>query len=190
MLYRDPSPAKLKKARIKTIEKELKTMLEEEFLQRRTFHDTYSPYMSEKILQVGERGGGRSQMMKEIGVRTVNTFRKWLEDNQDFADAYELAQVYCQAYLEELALQKSTGENQDVDIKAISMLMSARFPEYKKETNNKTEINITNNQLERLTDEELNARLQQGYTKLGYRAPITIEGVIIEHVPENQNTTD
>lgn len=181
MLYKDPSPAQLKKARLKTIEKEFKVMLETEFLQRRTFHDTYSPYMSEKILQVGERGGGRAQMMKEINVRTVSTFKKWLEDNQDFADAYELAQVYCQAYLEELALQKSTGENQTIDIKAINMLMAARFPEYKKETNNnKIEFNVTNNSLEQLPDDVLNERITQQVHRLGFNKVLDIEdGIII-----------
>lgn len=161
-------------------------MLEEEFLKRRSFHDSYSPWMSEKILQIGEKGGGRAQMMKEINVRTVKTFNAWLEDNEDFRDAYELAQVYCQAYLEDLILQKSTGQNSEIDPKAVQMLMAARFPEYKKETNNnKMEINITNNQLERLTDEELNERLQQGYNRLGYKAPIDVEdGIIVEHGPE------
>lgn len=183
MLHKDPSPAKLKKARLKTIENEFKSMLEEEFLQRRTFHDTYSPYMAEKILQIGEKGGGRSQMMKEINVRTVNTFKRWLEDNQDFADAYELAQVYCQAFLEDLLLKKSTGENQDVDPKALAALMSARFPEYKKETNNtKVEFNVTNNSLEQLPDDVLNERIKQQVHRLGYNQPKDVEdGIIIEH---------
>lgn len=183
MLYKDPSPKKLKEARIKTYEKEIKTMLEEEFLQRRTFHDSYSPYMMEKILQIGEQGGGRSQMMKAIGVRTVNTFQRWMDDNDEFREAYLLAQVYCQAYLEEQLLNKSTGLNPDIDVKALSLLMSSRFPEYKKEVSNtKVEFNVTNNSLEQLPDSVLNDRIQQQIKSLGFSEKSDIsDGIIIEH---------
>lgn len=183
MLYKDPPEKKLKEARRKTFEKQIRSMLEEEFLQRRTFHDAYSPYMCEKILQVGEQGGGRSQMMKVINVRTVKTFNKWLEDNEEFKDAYELAQVYCQAYLEDLILKKSTGENTNIDPKAIQLLMGARFPEYKKEAGQKAELNINiNNSLEALDDHTLNERIKQQVKQLGYDRVEDIEdGVIIEH---------
>ncbi len=184
MLHKNPSPAVLKKARIKTIEKELKGMLEQEFLKRRHFNDTYSPYMAEKILQVGEQGGGRSQMMKAIEVKTVKTFTNWLEDHQDFADAYELAQIYCQAYLEEQILEKATGKNSEIDIKALSLLMSSRFPEYKKELNgNKTEITI-NNSVERMDNYQLDEQIKRLTREYGFNNIEAIEGECVAIVSE------
>lgn len=180
MNYRKPGPKALREARVETIKKELKTMLEDEFLQRRTFHDSYSPYMCEKILQVGETGGGRSQMMKTLNVRTVQTFNKWLTENTEFKDAYELAQIYCQAFLEDLLLKKSTGENEAVDPKALNILMAARFPEYKKEAATRNEVNISVTEVTKLDDQTLTERIAYYQRKFGLKAPETIDGECIE----------
>lgn len=190
MIYKDPSPAKLKKARIKTYEKEIKSMLEQEFLSRRNYNDTYSPYMAEKLLQIGEQGGGRAQMMKCIEVRSPNTFKRWLEENQDFQEAYELAQVYCQAYLEEQLLAGSLGQIDKFNPNALKMLMSTRFPEYR-EANSKTEITInTNSALEKLDDAALNERIKQEVKRLGFNNKDQIEdGIIIEGTSEDTRTT-
>lgn len=180
MIYKKPSETQLKKARLKTIEKEFKTMLEDEFLRRRSFADGYSPWMTEKILQIGEQGGGRAKMMKEIGVRTVSTFHKWMDENIEFKDAYELSQVYCQAYLEDLLLQKSTGMNEAVDPKALSMLMAARFPEYKKEVSTKNEVNINLTEVNKLDDQTLTERIKGLQSKLGLGQSNIIEGECVE----------
>jgi hypothetical protein len=177
MIYKDPSPAQKKKARLKTIEKEFKTMLEEEFLQRRTFHDTYSPYMCEKIIQAGSEGGGFSEMMVAIGVKTKKTFFKWLEDNQDFQDAYEYGQVQCQAFLEKKLLEGSLGQIDKFNATALNKLLASRFPEFKDATSvTKNEINIGSiNSIEKMDASQLDEQIKRLTQQLGFNNQEVIE---------------
>lgn len=175
MLFRDPSPSQIKKARLKTYERQLKSMLEEEFLKRRNFHDGYSPWMDEKLLQVGEEGGGRAEMMKTIGVRTVRTFNAWLEANPSFKEAYELAAIYCQAFFEKKLLEGALGKIEKFNPKALEIIMTKRFPDYKVEpAGNKTEVNITN--LSGLNNDALEKEIKRMMEKTGYSQLPAIEG--------------
>lgn len=175
MLYKDPTPEQLKKARIKTYQKQLKEMLQEEFLQRRTFHDGYSEWMDEKILQVGEEGGGRAEMMKAIGVRTVKTFNKWMDENQSFKDAYDLAAIYCQAFFEKKLVEGALGQIEKFNPKALEIIMNKRFPDYKVEpAGNKTEVNI--NHISGLNNDALEREIKRMMEKTGYSQAPALEG--------------
>ncbi len=167
MLFKKPSPKKLKEIQKKHAEEEVFQMVQEAFLKKRTLRASYDPWMSEKILQIGEQGGDFPQMIKALEVKTKATFFKWLDEHEEFKDAYELAQIYCQAYWQDKLQKGAMGEIDGFSAPAFKLFMSAKFPEYKQESG-KTEINInSNNTLEKMDPALIDERIRMFQEKLG-----------------------
>lgn len=187
MLHRDPSPKERKKTRQKVAEEEVFQMVQEAFLKRRRLIDAYESFMCEKILQIGEQGGNFAEMLKSLEVKTKATFFRWLDEHEEFRDAYELAQVYCQAYWEEKLRQGALGEIDGFNAAAFKTYMSSKFPEYKQEA--KTEINInSNNTLGKMDDALIDERIKMFQEKLGLtQISETIDAEYTEVISASKN---
>lgn len=167
MYHKKPSQKELKEIRKKHVENEVFEMVQEAFLKRRTLKNAYEPFMCEKIIQIGEQGGGEAEMIKAIEVKSKETFFRWIEENEEFKEAFDLAKVYCQAYLEQQLRKGAMGEIDGFNASALKTLMSAKFTEYK-DTTVKNEFTFNDNRkIEKVDDEMINERIKLLQEKLG-----------------------
>jgi hypothetical protein len=120
-----------------------------------------------KILDVAANGGHVAQMCAAIGVRSFETFYRWVDEIPEFHEAYEESKVLSQAYYENLCLQVATGQIDNASSSILAMTMYNKFAhEYKRGTN--SEINIGSiNTIEKLDDKKLDEQIHKLQAKLG-----------------------
>jgi len=125
----------------------------------------YEPWMCEKILEVATQGGHVAQMCAAIGIKSQDTFFRWVKEIEDFKEAYEESKVASQAFYENLLLMGGLGKIPGYNFSSIAMVMNNKFPsEYKRSaTGSNTEINI--NTIE-LNNEQLDEQIESVKARL------------------------
>ena len=146
-------------------------VLEGEIIEEtlKTRSSKYKPWMCDKIVEVAEQGGHVPAMLKAIGVRSKDTFYRWLREYPDFKDAYEASKVVSQAFYEEVLLAGALGKIKGYNFNSIAMVMNNKFnDEYKRSaTGSNTEVNIgTMNTLNQLNGKELDKKIENLQKKL------------------------
>ena len=129
----------------------------------------YSPDMCKKIIEVAEQGGHVPAMLQAIGVRSKDTFYRWLREYPEFKEAYEASKLASQAFYEEVLLAGALGKIKNYNFNSIAMVMNNKFgDEYKRSaTGSNTEVNIGSiNSIENMDGKELDKRIQQLQKKL------------------------
>ncbi len=158
-----------------------KTTAKAEVVVRKT---KYDPEMCEKIVDIAKGGGGVSAMCLAIGIKSRDTFYRWLKEHEDFAQAYEKTKNVSQAVLEDILVKMALGELPKGNFNAVSLLLHNRHrDQYFKEAQTKTEINIGQlNNIESLDISQLDSKIQTLQKKLG----VYHEPELIEHDPDNE----
>lgn len=129
----------------------------------------YEPWMCDKILEVAEQGGHVPAMLKAIGVRSKDTFYRWLKEYPEFNEAYEASKTASQAFYEEVLLAGALGKIKGYNFNSIAMVMNNKFSdEYKRNaTGSNTEINVGSiNSIEHLDGKELDKKIKKLQEKL------------------------
>lgn len=131
----------------------------------------YEPWMAEKILEVAQDGGHVANMCLAIGIKSRDTFYRWIHEYPEFEEAYEASKLYSQAFYENLLLAVACGKIQNANFNALAMTLNNKFPdEYKRSGTggSNTEINIGNiNSLETLSSEDLDKKIKKLTDKVG-----------------------
>jgi len=140
--------------------------IEGEVIPRKT---KYNPDMCQKIIDVAEQGGHVAAMLKAIGIRSKDTFYRWLRDYPEFNEAYEASKLASQAFYEEVLLAGALGKIKNYNFNSIAMVMNNKFSdEYKRSaTGSNTEVNIGSiNSIEHLNSTELDKKIERLQKKL------------------------
>ena len=130
----------------------------------------YSPEMCDKIIQVAENGGHVAKMCSEIGIKSRDTFYRWIKEYPEFAEAYETARLRSQAFYEDLLLAGTVGKIKGFNFNSLAMTLNNKFgDEYKRSsTGSNTEITIGSiNSIENLDSNQLDNKIEQLQKKLG-----------------------
>lgn len=125
----------------------------------------YEPWMCEKIIEIAEQGGHVAQMCKAIGVRSRDTFYRWVKENEEFRTAYEESKVASQAFYENILLMGGLGKIPGYNFSSIAMVMNNKFSDdYKRSaTGSNTEININTVELDA---KQLDDKIEEAKAKL------------------------
>lgn len=121
-----------------------KTKVEEEYIPKRKVATKYEPWMCDKIIEIAEQGGHVANMCQAIGIASRDTFYRWLDEYDEFKEAYETSKMYSQAFYENLLLAGACGRIKNFNFNSVAMIMNNKFSdEYKRSpTGSTTEINI------------------------------------------------
>jgi len=136
----------------------------------------YDPRMCNKIIEIAEQGGHIPAMLKSIGVRSKDTFYRWINEYPEFKEAYEASKLASQAFYEEVLLAGALGKIKGYNFNSVAMVMNNKFPDtYKRSaTGSNTEVNIGSiNTVEQLGGKELDKKIQLLQKKLNL---IPVEG--------------
>lgn len=128
----------------------------------------YQPWMCDKVLEIAQEGKHVAEMLIAIGVRSKDTFYRWLKEYPEFGEAYEESKLISQAVHERILLQGALGQIPNFNFSAFAMIMNNKFPdEYKRGTGqgNNTEIVINNNTMN-LTRDEIDLKIAQKLEQL------------------------
>lgn len=129
----------------------------------------YEEWMCDKIIEVAEQGGHCAAMCKAIGVKSRDTFYRWLKEYPELNEAYEKSKTVSQAFYEEVLLAGALGKIKNYNFNSIAMILNNKFgEEYKRSASgSNTEINIGSiNSIEQLTSQELDKKIAQLQKKL------------------------
>ncbi len=104
----------------------------------------YRSSMCDVIISVAEQGGHVAAMCQAIGVRSQDTFFRWVRENEEFRKAYDTSRLKSKAFYEELLLAGACGKIKGFNFNSLAMILNNKFPEdYKRSaTGSNTEINI------------------------------------------------
>jgi DNA-binding XRE family transcriptional regulator len=91
----------------------------------------YEPSMCGTIIALGKKGKSKTQMAAHLDI-SRSTFDRWLEANEDFREAWELADTHAQAFWEEIGAG-GVG-NKFFNDRAWSLQVRNRFPRDYKES--------------------------------------------------------
>ncbi len=133
-----------------------------EVLPKRGPVSKYTPEACDKLKEVAESGGHVSQMCIALGIRSRDTFYRWIKDYSEFKEAYEEAQLISQAFWENILLMGGLGKIPHFNFNSIAMIMNNKFPdEYKRSaTGSNTEINIGSINSIEMDPKELDNKLE------------------------------
>lgn len=128
----------------------------------------YDPSMCETIVKIAEQGGHVAEMCVAIGIKSKDTFYRWIKEYSEFSEAYETAKLYSQAFYENLLLAVACGKIKNANFNALAMTLNNKFSdEYKRGTGSNTEINIgAINTIEKMSSNELDQKILDLQKKL------------------------
>lgn len=145
-------------------------MAKQEYLPKtKTRKTKFEAWMCDKIIEVAQQGRHVAGMCIEIGIRSRDTFYRWLNRYPEFKEAYEYTKLVSQDVHEQLGFRGMTGQIKNFNFSSYAMIMNNKFPEEYKRTGNgpNTEINIGSiNSIERLDQKALDEKIQQLQEKL------------------------
>jgi hypothetical protein len=124
--------------------------------------------MCDELVKVAQAGGHVPAMCRAIGVRSKDTFYRWLTRYPEFNEAYEEAKLASQELLEQLLVGIATGKVKG-NFNAVAMLLNNKFrKEYSRNVSgSNTEINIgAINTIEGLDDKKLDEKIKSLQAKL------------------------
>lgn len=140
-----------------------------EFIPKKKYKTKYSPEMCDQIIQIAMEGGGVAKMCSVIGIKSRDTFYRWLEEYPEFGEAYKTAKTENLALMEDIGLKGMMGQIKNFNFSLWAMMMNNRHhEEYKRSSNGGgTEINIgAINSIEKLDMGKLEERLNLVKQKL------------------------
>ena len=115
----------------------------------------YSAEMCNKLLDVAGNGGHVAQMCSALGIRSRDTFYRWIELYPEFKEAYEESKLLSQAFYEDVLLRGSLGQIKGFNHHSIAMILQNKFPdEYK--SDKKSEITVRSD-----NSVEIDARIEK-----------------------------
>ena len=87
----------------------------------------FTPEMTNKVLAVMSTGGHKTSAACACGV-SVNTFNRWLDENDTCREAYDIGAQYSQVYYEELLRECASGVDAEgkkskTNIKALEFIL-------------------------------------------------------------------
>jgi hypothetical protein len=128
----------------------------------------YKPEMCAQIIEVAESGGHVAAMLKAIGIKSKDTFYRWLREYPEFNEAYEESKLVSQAFYEEVLLAGALGKIKNYNFSSMAMILNNKFKEsYSRGTGSNTEINIGSiNSIEHLDGKELDKKIERLQKKL------------------------
>lgn len=143
---------------------------EGEVIKKRGPESKYSPEFCDKIIEIGEQGGGVAAMCKACGIGSFETFYRWLKEYPEFGKAYETAQVGSLAFYDDVLLAGALGRIKNYNFNSMAMILNNKFPTFYKRTSAgspTTEINIGSiNSIDQLSNDELDEKIKKLQQKL------------------------
>ena len=129
----------------------------------------YEPWMCDELLKVAEEGGHVAQMCRAIGIRSKDTFYRWLDEYPEFKEAYAESKLISQSFYEQVLLMGGMGRIKNYNFQSIITILNNKFPtDYKRTTSSGTEINIGSiNSIEALDSKTLDEKINALQKKLG-----------------------
>lgn len=90
----------------------------------------YDPSFCATIVEVGKNGGSRAEMAVACDT-SLASFKRWVNDHEEFGEAYELAKTYSQSWWEKVGQNHiiETKDGDRVNPSLYGRSMSARFPD-------------------------------------------------------------
>lgn len=154
--------------------------LEGEVIKKSGRPRRYDPSMCDIILEVADNGGHVAQMCSAIGVKSKDTFYRWLRDYPEFQEAYEESKLKSQAFYENLLLAGACGKIKGFNFNSVAMIMNNKFSEeYKRGATggSNTEINIGSiNSIEQMNSKQLDEKIADLTRRLGIDSDDEQEG--------------
>ena len=92
----------------------------------------YQPAMCEVIVELGLKGKSKAQMASHLNIAR-STFDRWLEEHQEFREAWELADTHAQAFWESIGAD-GVGKGHLFNHNAWSLQIRNRFSHSYKES--------------------------------------------------------
>lgn len=125
----------------------------------------YTDEMPEKLLELMSDGLSEARICKRLGI-SVTTLKAWINKHKDFKTAYEIGQAQKEAWWEEMGIAGMTGQIDKFNATVFLGFMNRQY-DWNKKNDGKTEINIgTLNQLNNLTNAELQQKIESKMKKL------------------------
>lgn len=136
----------------------------------------YEPWMREKMIAVGARGGHVPAVCKAIGIRSKETFYRWMADSEDMKAAYQEYRLESQAFYEDLLLRGAMGTIPGFNFNSVAMTMNNKFKEEysRSPSGSNTEINIGS--INSIDGKQLESRIKQLQKKLQHDEGSDSEG--------------
>ena len=139
-------------------------------MKKREYNTKYESWMCDKLVDVAEQGGHVAQMCKAIGIRSRDTFYRWLQQYPEFKDAYEASKLESQSFYENLLLAGALGKIEKFNFPSIAMILNNKFgDDYKRSGTggSNTEITIgAINTIEAMTEDQLSNKIKSLQKKL------------------------
>lgn len=123
----------------------------------------YEPWMCEKIIEAAKQGKHVAGMCVAIGINSRDTFYRWLNEYEDFDQAYKESKLMSQDFYEDVGLAGMLGKIKNFNFNSWVTTMNNKFSdEYKRNaTGSNTEINIGSiNTIEQLNTEQLDEKIE------------------------------
>ena len=138
----------------------------------------YRPEMCQVIIDAAKEGKHVAGMCSLLGIKSRDTFYRWLKLYPEFAEAYDTAKLESQALLEHVGMMGVMGNIKGFSFPAWAMLMNNKFPDdYTRSANGVAPGNTINigsiNSIE-TNPKELEERIKQLNKQLGYFDKVTI----------------
>lgn len=130
----------------------------------------FSPEMCDQIIEVADNGGHVAKMCSVLGIKSRDTFYRWIKEYPEFAEAYETAKLRSQAFYEDLLLAGTLGKVKNFNFNGLAMTLNNKFgDEYKRNSSgSNTEINIGSiNSIEKMDSKQLDQKIEKLQKKLG-----------------------
>ena len=134
----------------------------------------YDPSFCEKMITLARKGAFVAEICAELGIRSKSTFYDWQKKYPEFAEAYETAQLWGQAFYEKVGRQMITGEVKGNQHVWSTIMYNKAGDEYKRNAGTHIEINNTTN-IAQLSSQELDKQIAELQKKLGNLTTETIE---------------
>ena len=117
----------------------------------------YEDWMAQEIVKVAER-------CVALGIKSKDTFYRWLKEYPEFAEAYEASKVASQAFYENEMLKGMLGEIKGFNHQTAAMIMQNKFGDDYKKSGNDSET--SNASIKKLSAKELDELIIEKYKKL------------------------
>lgn len=120
-------------------------MTDQEFLPKKVGpKNKYRPEMCQTIIDIAANGGHVAAMCEAIGLKSQDTFYRWVRENEEFRAAYEESRLKSQAFYEEILLAGACGKIKGFNFNSLAMILNNKFPKdyTRSATGSNTEINI------------------------------------------------
>ena len=145
---------------------------------------TYDPQFCDEVINVGKEGGSNTEMAVTLGL-SIDTFYRWIQQHEDFAEAVNLAEQLSMIWWEKAQRNGMMGKIPGFNATAMIFGMKNRFPRHYRDirTNEMTgfgggaiQIESKAKELNQLSDEQLEA--------LEFALRPLIEGQVIDEDSE------